>query len=625
MRKVIAFILVTVMLLPVTIPAIGTEQALAASNAQKVIDALEIMKTDKGVVSPEAAKITRAQYAQLLVNMSSLKDTVAVSSNVSLFSDVSRKHWAAGYIKAALSGGWMYGYLDGSFKPDRGVTLIEAIHGVLKLLGYSDSDFGTNAAANKLALYTSKKLNKNITVTKRASYLSYSDCVNLFYNVLNTTTKEGKVYAETLGYSLDTKGELDYLSVINTKTEGPLIAGDHWANSIPFSILTASFYKNDIKSSYTDISKYDVLYYSESAKTVWAYDTKVTGILSAVNPDRINPTSVTVAGAAYPFESSTASLEFSSVGTISKGEIITLLLGKNKTVAGVLTQEEYSTAITGLVMSVGVHGVENKQGIYENTNYVTFVDAAGNTYTQDYDSDALTFYEEDIIRVIYEGGKVTVSKYDKSRISLNEGTFSSDGTSVGGKKLAADVKILDYSSGRYTSLYPIRLANAILLDSRLHYYDTNANGEIKNLILDNATGDLDSYGIFTGFSYTGGSGTYNYIIDGAAGKVSKSSYSNFSITEGPTGFRYEDGGISASYALQELPVEVITTTTITSKSTKYQMAEKLGVYYLSGGEYVATTLDKIKDLSKYQVKAYCDKAVTLGGRIRMIVAESKTN
>lgn len=625
MRKLLAFIMAAVMLLPITLPAMGTEQVLAAGNAQRVIDALGIMKTDKGVISPDAARITRAQYSQLLVNMSSLKDTAATSSNVSLFSDVSRKHWAAGYIKTSLSGGWMYGYLDGSFQPDRGVTLMEAIHGVLKLLGYSDSDFGTNAAANKMALYASKKLNKNITATKKTAYLSYDDCVNLFYNVLNATTKDGRVYAETLGYSLDTKGELDYLSVVNTKTEGPIVAGDNWTNSIPFSVLTASFYKNDLKSSYAAISKYDVLYYSESAKTVWAYDTKVTGILSAVNPDRINPTSVTVAGADYNFESSTTALAFSSVGTISKGDIVTLLLGKNKTVAGVLTQEEYSNAITGLVMSLGVHSVENKDGIYENTNYATFVDAAGNTYTQDYDGDSLTFYEEDIIRVTYEGGNVTVSKYNKSYSSLNEATFSSDGTSIGGKRLAPDVKILDYSKGKYISLYPVRLANSILLDSRIHYYDTNANGEIKNLILDNSTGDLNSYGIFTELSYAGSSGSYEYIIDGAPGKVSKASYSDFSMTKGPTGFRYEEGSIASSYELLEFSVDAITSTTVTSKSTKYQMAEKLGVYYLSKGEYVSTTLDKIKDLSKYTVKAYADQAVTLGGRIRVIVAESKTN
>lgn len=75
MRKLLAFIMAAVMLLPITLPAMGTEQVLAAGNAQRVIDALGIMKTDKGVISPDAARITRAQYSQLLVNMSSLKDT----------------------------------------------------------------------------------------------------------------------------------------------------------------------------------------------------------------------------------------------------------------------------------------------------------------------------------------------------------------------------------------------------------------------------------------------------------------------------------------------------------------------------------------------------------------------
>ncbi len=621
MRKVTAFIMAAVLLLPIPISAQGTRHAQAASNAQKVIDALEIMKTDKGEISPDTTKITRAQFAQLLVNMSSLKDAAAVSSNVSLYSDVSRKHWAAGYIRTAISGGWMYGYLDGSFQPNKGVTLMEAIHGVLKLLGYTDSDFGTNATASKLALYTSKKLNKDITVTRKDSYLNYSDCVNLFFNVLNTTTKDGRVYAETLGYSLDGKGELDYLSVVNTGTEGPIIAGNNWSASIPFSIEKASFYKNDIKCSYMDIDKYDVLYYSGSAGIVWAYDKKVTGILSAVNPDRMNPTSVTVAGTAYSFENSAASLAFSSVGSISKGDIITLLLGKNNTVAGVLTQEEYSTTITGLVMSQGVHRVENKQGIYENTSYVSFVDAAGNTYTQDYDENVVSFYEEDIIQVKYEGGKAAVSKMNSYYYTLNGTSFSSDGTSLGGKKLAWDVKILDYSNGKFISVYPVRLAGSIVMGC--YYYDTNASGEIQNLILKNATGDMDAYGIYTGFSFTGNTGTYRYIINGTEGGLSQSVYSDFSMTEGPTGFRYKNDEISSSYALQGIEVDSVAATSIVSQSNTYEMAENLGVYYLSNGEYIATTLDKVKNLAEYKLKAYYDKAASLGGRIRIIVAESR--
>jgi hypothetical protein len=624
MRKVIAFILVTVMLLPIQLSTIGSNQAYAASNAQKVINALEIMETDKGEVSSDTAKITRAQYAQLLVNMSSLKDSIAVSSNISLFSDVSKKHWAAGYIKSAVSNGWMYGYLDGSFKPNQGVTLIEAVNGVLKLLGYTDSDFGGNITANKMALFSSKKLNKNVTVSKKTSSLSYNNCINLFYNVLNATTKDGRVYAQALGYALDEKGELDYLSIVSTDTEGPIIAGNSWTSILPFSLTSGTFYKNDVKCSYTDINKFDVIYYSEGFETVWAYDTKVTGVLSAINPDLLNPSTITVAGVAYSFETSTAAQEFSSIGTISKGDIVTLLLGKNNAIAGVLTKDEYSTTITGLVLSSGTHRVEDSKGNYLITKYVTFVDAAGNLYTQDYDDETVSFMAEDIIQVNYENGTVSVSEYNNSSVTLNDATFNGTGTVIGGKKLASNVKVLDYNQGKYITVYPIRLADMMLLNSMIYYYDTNVSGEIQNLILHNATGDLDSYGIFTGFTFTETSETYNYILNGKSEKLGKFNYGDFSITQGPTGFRTKNDTITASYALTKVTVDAMGTSSITSGTSKYLMADKVSVYYLDEDGYVLTTLDKISDLLKYKVTAYCDKTITLGGRVRVIVAEAMT-
>ncbi|MBP1755446.1 MAG: hypothetical protein H6Q59_1844, partial [Firmicutes bacterium] len=115
---------------------------------------------------------------------------------------------------------------------------------------------------------------------------------------------------------------------------------------------------------------------------------------------------------------------------------------------------------------------------------------------------------------------------------------------------------------------------------------------------------------------------YNYIIDGTAGSLSKGNYQNFTITNGPTGFRYEKGSIAASYTLAKISVDAIGTTSVTSGSTKYPIAEKVSVYYLTDDEYVITTLDKISDLSRYKITAYCDKGVTLGGRIRVITAES---
>jgi hypothetical protein len=623
MRRIIALVLVSLLLLPIGISAVGVKQVSAATNkAEKVISALGIMKTDKGIISKDTTKITRSQYAQLLVNMSSLKDSIAVSSNVSLFRDVPKSHWSAGYIKTAISNGWMSGYLDGSFKPNNGVTLIEAINGVLRLLGYTDSDFSGNVVGSKMALYASKELNKNVNVTKKTASLSYNNCINLFYNTLNAKTKDGRVYAETLGYTIDSTGELDYLSLINTGTEGPMIADDHWISQLPFSVSEASWYKNDKKCNYTDIREYDVLYYSENSATVWAYDSKVTGTVQSINPDLLAPSSVTVSGIEYKLETSEASQEFASMGSVQKGDIVTLLLGKNNEIAGVLSLDEYNTTITGVVLSVGTHLIEDTDGLFTNSSYVTYVDAAGNKYSQDYDSQLITFSEGDLVRVTYEDGEAKVSEYEVYTFSFGNNTFNSDGTSLGNAKLASNVKILDLNEGEYTNVYPIRLANVTILDGKVYYYEMNNNGEISDLILSDVTGDFDDYGIFTGFSNNGSS--YSYLIDGKAGSFTSNTYADFNMTQGPTGFKYKGSNMISSYKLTEVKAASIGNTTITSGGTKYPLADKLSVYYLTDGKYVATTLDKITDLSKYKVTAYYDKAISQGGRIRVIIAEPIT-
>ncbi len=622
MRRILAVILAAVLLLQTGLLVNEPQKAYAAtSKAEKVIKALNIMNTDKGEIDSSASKITRAQFAQLLVNLSTLKDSVAAASNVSLFKDVPKKHWAAPYIKTAVTNGWMTGYINGSFKPDSGVTLIEAVSGVLKLLGYSDSDFSGNITGGKMALYRSKKLNKNITVTSSSANLNYSNCVNLLYNVLNTTTKDGKNYASLLGYSLDSSGEIDYLSLVNTGTQGPIIADSSWTSKIPFSLVNATFYKNDVKCNYSDIDEFDVLYYSESFETVWAYNSKITGTLTSVNPDLINPVSVTVAGTEYKFENSTASLEFSSTGSIQKGDVVTLLLGKNGEIAGVLSVDEYNTTITGLVLNVGTHMVKDSQGVYSSASYVEFVDAKGNLYTQDYDSTAVTFSKEDLIRISYENGSATISKLEGQRTDLDNAAVSSDGKTLGSKKFASDVHILDYHKGTYTKVYPSRLSGMILLNTMIKYYATDASGEITEMILYNATGDMDTYGIFAGFTLSGASSMYQYIVDGKTNSLMINSFDDVTVTVGPAGFVIKNGSLASSYSLTGIPVTVIGNTTVTSGTEKYPLADKVSAYYLSEGKYTLTTLDNINP-SKQKVTAYYDKAITLGGRIRVIVAEA---
>jgi hypothetical protein len=620
MQRKIALLLAIALILTTFATATQADQVYAASNkVDQVMKATGIMNTEQGSSDLNTDAVTRARFSQILINASILKDVVSSTSNVSLFSDVKKSYPYAGYIKTAVSQGWMTGYLNGSFKPAKGITLQEAVTAILKLLGYSNSDFTGGLSNGVMTMYKSKGLSKNMNKSKTET-LTVNDCKQLLYNALNATTKEGKIYATTLGYELDSNGEIDYLSLINTEIVGPIIVDSDWKDEIPFSVSSATYYLGDRKVNYADLDTYDVLYYSEGLKTIWIYDDKVTGSIQSVNPNYITPQSVTISGNTYNFADSEVSYQFSTMGTVKAGDIVTILLGKEGTVVDVLRMDEYNTTFTGLVLSTGTHLVE-KNDTYVNTRYITYVDASGNLFEQDYDDKNYIFMEGDLVRVTFEEGIASITNYNTTGRAFGNNTFNKDASKLGDVTLASDIDILDVKGNRFISVYPERLAGTILGSNSVHYYELNTRGELTQLILNDITGDLDSYGVFTGFESAAGKTTYNYLIGNQGGSYSAASLGNLYYKEGPIGLEFDNKVLTSTYALLEINVTSIGKTTVQSGSMKYTMAEECHVYYLTEGEYIATTLSKVSDLNKYKVKAFYDEPNSLGGRIRVIVAE----
>lgn len=623
MRRNAALSLIMILLVSVVFTPLQSVQAAAADNAKQIIDATGIMKTDKGSNENQTAVITRARFAQMLVNASTLKASVSGKSNVSLFSDVKKNYWASGYIQTAVSQGWMSGYLNGTFKPAKGITLQEAVYGIVKLLGYSSSDFNGNISDSIMLLYKTKGLNKNISITK-SQYMTVEDCYDLFYNTLKTTTKAGTVYAVSLGYTVDSDGEPDYLSMISTSVKGPIVADENWKTKIPFPTIGAIFYKDGAICSLSDVSDYDVLYYSESFKMIWVYDNKVTGTVEAIDPDYSNPQSVTVSGKSYSFTGSDSALKFSSMGKVKEGDIVTLVLDKNDAVVDVLSIDEYNTSVTGVVINTGKHIAES-DGSYKETYYIEFVDAYGNKYQQDYDNTSEVFFYGDLARLTYTDGIASVSKVKVGSISFGNNKFSSDGSILGDYKIASNAKLLDLKNDQYISIYPERLSGVTLPASSIYYYELNKKGEISQIIFNDITGDMDKYGIFTGMNVVGGSSklSYSYLIGSTSGSLdAASSYRNVSFDVGPKGFVFINNVLSSFYALNEVKVtSTIGTRTIQAGKVKYTLADKYYVYLLTNNEYIATTIDKISDLANLNVYAYYDSSAC--GRVRVIVAESK--
>ena len=113
----------------------------AEEEAAQVLAALDIMVGDENGDLALERTITRAEFTKMTVAASTSRDTVGDTVSVKPYPDVPQTHWAAPYVKAAVDLGLVQGDLYGNFNPDQKITLAEGVTMVLRLLGYTDSDF----------------------------------------------------------------------------------------------------------------------------------------------------------------------------------------------------------------------------------------------------------------------------------------------------------------------------------------------------------------------------------------------------------------------------------------------------------------------------------------------------
>ena len=127
--------------------------ATNAATVQQTVSALGIMAGDENGNMNLTQGVTRAQLAKMMIAASTYKDTISQTASSSPFKDVSYKYWGASYIKTAVTAGWIMGYTDGTYRPDDGVKLEEAVSSILKMLGYTTSDFAGAFPDAQLATY----------------------------------------------------------------------------------------------------------------------------------------------------------------------------------------------------------------------------------------------------------------------------------------------------------------------------------------------------------------------------------------------------------------------------------------------------------------------------------------
>lgn len=585
-----------------------------ATGAVETMKALGIMVGDETGNMNLSGNVTRAQFVKMMTAASTYRDSVGAGYGYSLFKDVKSDHWASEYIKLAVEQGWITGYVDGTFRPNNTVTLEEACTALLRMLGYDSSSLAGTFPTAQLSKASAVGLLDGMTAT-RGQKLTRSDCVSLFNNLLTAETSEGAVYATTLGYTV-TNGEVDYSALVAANTKGPYVSQNGSVN-LPFGTQNITVYYDGNASELSAIESYDVYYYNENLRTVWVYNDRITGTITAVAPNQAAPTSVTVAGNTYDVTTSTASYKLSSQGQFQAGDIVTLLLGMNGDAVDVINPTESRGTYYGVVVSSEKDGGDSDSASVRNIVQVACTDGAVRTF---YTSGSTTVGR--LVTVTADEDGATIRALSNKSIS---GTVNSAATKLGTLDFADNVEILDTDSdGGYVRIYPSRLAGVKLSGDDVRYYELDKNGDICRMILDEVTGDTASYGFITDAKNLSGdmsaSGTYSYIMNGKAGTISSGTKS-FNVEEGGAAFHYDtDGNVTSIKNLSSVKLTELHDLYAKADNTRYELASNVQVLLKNGDAYYASTLSAI-NTKDYQLTGWYDNAgYSAGKQIRIIIA-----
>ncbi len=604
-------------LLPGTALAVDLNDEKAA-----VLAALDIMAGDENGDLNLSARVTRAEFVTMAVRAHTTGRYASASDAVSPFYDVPASHWAAGYIAAAVKLGLTAGYLDGLYRPDQPITLEEGVTIVLQLLGYGTGDFPGGWPASQMTAYRTLGLDEGMTAAQGES-LTRRDTQQLFYNLLTTRDKSGSYYLNVLEPALqavDANGTINALALINDAMEGPLVAEGNWQSLLPFTLNeNATLYRDGSRVSAGAIQSQDVLYYSASLRAVWAYSDKATGTYTAAAPSLSAPTSVTVAGRTYTVGSAAAQLALSDVGGAKLGDTVTLLLGRDDTVAGVIRggAAASSAVVVGMVTAIGRGTYYDQQGAAYTAPTVTLLATDGNSYTYPV-ATGVTYETGDLVKVESAGGsQPAVSRLN--RLSLT-GKVSADGGSLGGTPFASDVQILDAGESSALRVYPGRLAGASLSADDVLYYSKNAAGEIDRLVLDDFTGDLYQYAVLTRIQDLSTELSINVIYTYQLGDQEvtyPSSGVRFPVSStGPVQIR---GNIDGITPLTAVKLTSAAGDTAWAGNQAYTLADDAVIYVQKDGKYYTASLDYVTG-GDYTLTGYYDKPMADGGRIRILIA-----
>ncbi len=216
MKKILAITIAVITLFS----TVGVSAApVYTDNVANMLSELKIMQGDPDGNMRYDDFVSRAECTKIAVAASSYRNSVALSSKTSPFSDVTYSHWASPYITVGVKNGLCKGYLDATFRPNNTVLYEEAATMFLRILGYTDADFGGSWPDGQVGIAKNIGILDNVEKSI-GDELTRRDVATMVYNTLNAKQKSSQsTYLSTFNRTI-----VDDVVLISTMAEDPSIA-----------------------------------------------------------------------------------------------------------------------------------------------------------------------------------------------------------------------------------------------------------------------------------------------------------------------------------------------------------------------------------------------------------------
>ncbi len=576
MKRIISLSLAVIIAFSViTLPQSVSAHDFSYEQMADMLNSMDILHGD-GTGYNFEGMLTRAQFTKLAITSSQYKNSVPIATHTSPYNDVKYTHWAAGYIKTATANSVISGYPDATFRPEGYVKTEEAVTILLKLLGYTNEDFGGEWPYGQMGIASNIGLMDNVT-SITGGEMTRLDAIAMIYNMLTLNSKDGTAYITKLGY----KYLEDIILIASSKEDTTVDTDSVYTSSGLYKVKKIFDFSNigrcgdavlktannelaGFFPSNQNISSYTVD--SVRGEDIWISDNGIAKLLNAQSNTTV-------------YEKSNKSTLSAMVSQIDSGDKITVVTNENGYISYLLANlnealafEDNTSEVYAVAAVLGDSIIVNDNG----TNKTLTVPSSATAY---YDSSKTTFGA--LASKAAAGDVVSVARDSKGEIryvSIDSGSldgpYTAKGSSIyeaynissqatilkeGMKISAADILINDitYYSSALNTVW-------VYSDKKTGIYeDAYPNTEFPtSIILSGTTYEIESSAAYSKLASGGsyGLGSTVTLLLGRNGKIadvispsSSEPVYGYVLSAGKQNFENNSGSTYTSYY-----VEVVT-------------------------------------------------------------------